>query len=310
MTAPASASGVPQLGPSLLPCQPPKDGMTWPLALWMDRIVLWSTPPVSGRMPSHAGLQPPPERTKAIVYARMPVADITEVALGGLPQPWYRYGAAVAGAAGGGGGGGGGANRGGAPPHLVARHPDVVGRGVPGQADAARGDTGDPKSGGHAGRRGVRATATAATARAAVDPAVVRAAGAACDPAEGDRAARSHRAVVLPVLRRVVAAAAGDDRVPEGTDRGAGGQVEGHRPTRDGSATGDTDLVLTGVAGIPGGDLPEGGAGGGGERRLGDQHRRTEDDRRPSHREEGTQSHHGFLPSSPISAATCRHRQV
>src|SRR6266508_2599539 len=71
MTAPASASGVPQLGPSLLPC-------------------------------------PPPKRTKAIVYARMPVADITEVALGGLPQPRYRYGAAVAGAAGGGGGGGGG----------------------------------------------------------------------------------------------------------------------------------------------------------------------------------------------------------
>jgi hypothetical protein len=38
-------------------------------------------------MPSHAALQPPPDRTKAIVYARMPVADITDVALGGLPQP-------------------------------------------------------------------------------------------------------------------------------------------------------------------------------------------------------------------------------
>lgn len=50
-------------------------------------MVLWSTPPVSARLPSQAGLQPPESSMNAIVYHLMPVALITEVALGGSPQP-------------------------------------------------------------------------------------------------------------------------------------------------------------------------------------------------------------------------------
>src|SRR5690242_9945247 len=61
------------------------------------RIVLmfcWSTPPVSGRVLSQRGVQPPPESMNAIVNHRTPVAFMTVDALGGLPQPRYRYGAA------------------------------------------------------------------------------------------------------------------------------------------------------------------------------------------------------------------------
>ncbi len=54
-----------------------------------------STPPVSGRLPSQAGVQPPPERMNAIVNHRMPVALMTVLGAGGLPQPSYRYGAAA-----------------------------------------------------------------------------------------------------------------------------------------------------------------------------------------------------------------------
>lgn len=55
--AAASSPALEQELSSLLPLQPPKDGMTSPPA---DRTVLtvcWSTPPVSGRLPSHWGLQ-------------------------------------------------------------------------------------------------------------------------------------------------------------------------------------------------------------------------------------------------------------
>jgi hypothetical protein len=48
---------------------------------------------VSGRFESHAGEQPPPESTNAIVNQRTPVADITDETDGGSPQPMYRYGA-------------------------------------------------------------------------------------------------------------------------------------------------------------------------------------------------------------------------
>ena len=44
-------------------------------------------PPVSGRLPSQAGLQPPPDRMNAIVNHLTPVALITVVGLGGSPQP-------------------------------------------------------------------------------------------------------------------------------------------------------------------------------------------------------------------------------
>src|SRR3954451_12105567 len=91
--APASAWAVEQFGPSLLPCQPPKDGTMSPPAERIALIVCWSTPPVSGRFESHAGLQPPPESTTAIVNRRMPVADRTVLGAGGPPQPRYMYGA-------------------------------------------------------------------------------------------------------------------------------------------------------------------------------------------------------------------------
>ncbi len=61
--------------------------MISPPAALIWEIVVASTPPWSGRWPSHAGLQPPLDRMKAIVNALIPVAFITVVALGGLPQP-------------------------------------------------------------------------------------------------------------------------------------------------------------------------------------------------------------------------------
>src|SRR3954454_4054727 len=92
--APASASGVPQFGPSLLPLQPPNDGTMSPPAARIAAIALASALPCSGRLPSQAGLQPPDERMKAIVNHLMPVAFITVAGFGGAPQPMYRYGAA------------------------------------------------------------------------------------------------------------------------------------------------------------------------------------------------------------------------
>src|ERR1044072_1587851 len=86
-SAPASASGVEQFGPSLLPLQPPIDGTMSPPADRIELMTDWSLPPGSGLLPSQAGLQPPEERMKAIVYHLIPVALITEVALGGSPQP-------------------------------------------------------------------------------------------------------------------------------------------------------------------------------------------------------------------------------
>src|SRR6266498_5509884 len=69
----------------------------------MVLIACWSTPPVSGRLPSQAGLQPPPESMNAMVNCLIPVADITVVGDGGSPQPSYRYGAAIFEPPGGGG---------------------------------------------------------------------------------------------------------------------------------------------------------------------------------------------------------------
>src|SRR4051812_17363972 len=93
--APASALASRQLGPSLLPSQPPNETSTSPPAARIASIVCSSTPPLSGRWLSHIGLQPPPESMNAMVNALIPVAAITEVALGGSPHPLYRYGAAA-----------------------------------------------------------------------------------------------------------------------------------------------------------------------------------------------------------------------
>src|SRR6266540_6099433 len=91
--APASADADEHFSPSLLPLHPPNDTITSPPAPRIALIFAWSSPPVSGREPSHAGLQPPSERMNASVKNLMPVADITDVGLCGLPQPKYSYGA-------------------------------------------------------------------------------------------------------------------------------------------------------------------------------------------------------------------------
>src|SRR5882757_8189429 len=85
-TAAAYAEAEEQLGPSLLPDQPPNEICTWPPAALIALMVVWSTPPVSGRLPSHAGVQPPDDRMNAMVNARTPAWLMLEVALGGLPQ--------------------------------------------------------------------------------------------------------------------------------------------------------------------------------------------------------------------------------
>src|SRR5437870_3289600 len=61
----------------------------------MALMLVWSTPPVSGRDPSHAGLQPPSESMNASVNHLSPVAAMTSVGFCGLPQPKYSYGAAA-----------------------------------------------------------------------------------------------------------------------------------------------------------------------------------------------------------------------
>src|SRR5687768_13759920 len=85
--APASASGVEQFGPSLLPLQPPIDGTTSPPAARIAAMVLACAPPVRPLLPSQAGLQPPLDSTNAMVKALMPVAFMTVAGAGGLPQP-------------------------------------------------------------------------------------------------------------------------------------------------------------------------------------------------------------------------------
>lgn len=50
-------------------------------------MTVWSLPPVSALLPSQAGLQPPESSMNAIVNHLTPVELITEVALGGSPQP-------------------------------------------------------------------------------------------------------------------------------------------------------------------------------------------------------------------------------
>ena len=50
-------------------------------------IACASAPPVSGRLPSQAGLQPPLDRMNAMVNDLTPVAFMTVAGLGGLPQP-------------------------------------------------------------------------------------------------------------------------------------------------------------------------------------------------------------------------------
>ncbi|HTJ36162.1 MAG TPA: hypothetical protein VL738_23350 [Dactylosporangium sp.] len=79
----------------MLPLQPPKDGTTSPPPARIWLIAVASALPDSGRLPSHAGVQPPPESMNAIVNHRMPVADWTVCGFGGSPQPMYRYGAAA-----------------------------------------------------------------------------------------------------------------------------------------------------------------------------------------------------------------------
>jgi hypothetical protein len=53
----------------------------------MVLIAAWSWPPVSARPPSHFGSQLPLFSMNAMVNHLTPVAFVTEVRLGGLPQP-------------------------------------------------------------------------------------------------------------------------------------------------------------------------------------------------------------------------------
>src|SRR4051812_10586473 len=87
--APASADADEHFSPSLLPLQPPKDTTTSPPAARMALIFDWSSPPASGREPSHSGLQPPSESMNASVRYLTPVADMTVAGFCGLPQPKY-----------------------------------------------------------------------------------------------------------------------------------------------------------------------------------------------------------------------------
>src|SRR5262249_23086112 len=77
-----------QVGPSLLRDQPPIDGMASPPAarIWLTRVM---SAPVSDRLPSHAGLQLPLDRTNARVNDLMPVCCITVTGFWGFSH-WYR----------------------------------------------------------------------------------------------------------------------------------------------------------------------------------------------------------------------------
>src|SRR5690348_2784002 len=92
--AAASEAASAQFGPSLVPDQPPNDTMTSPPAARMPLITPSSTSPCSGRRPSQAGVQPPPDSMNAMVNHFTPVAAMTAGASGGAAQ-WYRYGAAA-----------------------------------------------------------------------------------------------------------------------------------------------------------------------------------------------------------------------
>src|SRR5438876_11497584 len=91
--APASEDAEEHFSPSLLPLQPPKETTMSPPAERIELIFDWSSPPVSGRLPSHIGLQVPSESMNARVNQVIPVWLITVVGLCGLPQPKYSYGA-------------------------------------------------------------------------------------------------------------------------------------------------------------------------------------------------------------------------
>src|SRR5438445_181608 len=80
--APASALALEQNSPSLLPDQPPTDTVTSPPFARIRLIWVWSLPPVSGRLPSQAGLQVPSDRMNASVNHLMPVAFITDTGSG------------------------------------------------------------------------------------------------------------------------------------------------------------------------------------------------------------------------------------
>ena len=71
------------------PLAPPNDATTLPPAPRILLMVVWSTPPVSGRKPSHSGVHVvlDVDRTNAIVNHLMPVADMIVRGSGRLPQP-------------------------------------------------------------------------------------------------------------------------------------------------------------------------------------------------------------------------------
>src|SRR2546430_6813315 len=77
--APASADADEQCSPSLLPLKPPIDTMTSPPAPRIALIFDWSSPPVSGPLPSHIGVQPPSDRMNGSVNHFTPVPDMTLV---------------------------------------------------------------------------------------------------------------------------------------------------------------------------------------------------------------------------------------
>src|SRR3954468_12614860 len=92
--APARSAALLQTCSSHGPCAPPNEATTSPPAPRMLLIVLWSTPPVSGRLASHIGLQYPFVSTNAIVNHVIPVADMMVRGSGRFPQPRYAYGLA------------------------------------------------------------------------------------------------------------------------------------------------------------------------------------------------------------------------
>src|SRR5580704_10390361 len=78
---PASASGVLQVRPSLVPPLPPSDTVTSPPAARIPRIAASSEAPVSGSPLSHTGWHAPSETMKASVKRRMSVVFITSCVL-------------------------------------------------------------------------------------------------------------------------------------------------------------------------------------------------------------------------------------
>src|ERR1041385_4859010 len=89
--AAASAAALPQVCPSHGPAAPPNETATLPPAPRMLLMVVWSLPPVSGRLPSHSGSQAPLDRMNAIVNHLTPVAAMIVRGSGSAPQPRYAY---------------------------------------------------------------------------------------------------------------------------------------------------------------------------------------------------------------------------